>query len=56
MVPIVPRPSFTGDSPKFEAGLFVWVKGSPPPGGASIPDEPIRWVKLRKARKGKDNA
>jgi hypothetical protein len=51
-VPIVPRPSFIGStSPKFEAALMVWGKG-----GADefvptiIPDDPIRWVKTKKAR------
>jgi hypothetical protein len=55
-VPIVPRPSFIGStSPKFEAALFVWVKGKEEPEGyvpweTRIPDDPIRWVKTKKAR------
>lgn len=52
LTPIVPRPSFlTVDgketSPKFEAALFVWIKGHS--GGATIPG-PIRWPKPKKVR------
>lgn len=65
MVPIVPRPAFTGTSPKFEAALFVWrkVEGGagegfdrgmiPHAGGALIPNEPIRWIPPKRTRKKK---
>jgi len=54
-VPIVPRPSFIGSkSPKFEAALFCWVKGRANDFVPSIiPDEPIRWVKTKKAKASK---
>ena len=60
-VPIVPRPSFIGSkSPKFEAALFVWKKLEMDEHqerfgvfrGAIIPDEPIRWVKTKKKKRG----
>lgn len=52
MAPIVPRPAFTGTSPKFEAALFVWVKGRELDHGfrTLIPRGPIRWVPARKPR------
>ena len=52
MVPIVPRPDFGLTSPKFEAGLFVWVKGEGEGwvAGAVIPREPIRWAKPKRTR------
>jgi 3'-phosphoadenosine 5'-phosphosulfate sulfotransferase (PAPS reductase)/FAD synthetase len=43
LVPIVPRPAFTGTSPKFEACLMIWSKGWE--GETTIPREPVRWVK-----------
>jgi hypothetical protein len=51
-VPIVPRPSFIGStSPKFEAALMVWGKGAANEFVPTIiPDDPIRWVKTKKAR------
>jgi hypothetical protein len=58
-VPIVPRPSFIGSTgPKFEAALMVWKKLEMDEHqerfgvfrGAIIPDEPIRWVKVKKKR------
>ena len=62
MVPIVPRPDFGVTSPKFEAGLFVWVKGmgwgEKVPEGATIPYDPIRWAKPKRtrAKKGENGA
>jgi hypothetical protein len=51
VVPIVPRPDFGITSPKFEAGLFVWVKGDAGANhGAIIPPEPIRWAKPKRTR------
>jgi hypothetical protein len=51
MVPIVPRPDFGPTSPKFEAGLFVWVKGNAGANhGACIPPDPLRWVKPKRTR------
>lgn len=53
---IVPRPSFTGESPKFEAALFVFMKevgGEWPNRGAVVPTNPVRWVKPRKPRRQK---
>lgn len=62
VVPIVPRPEFTGTSPKFEAALYAWTKGGGDGvirgmpstygcSGALIPREPLRWEKPRKPRK-----
>ena len=51
MVPIVPRPDFGATSPKFEAGLFIWVKGDADANyGARIPCDPIRWTKPKRTR------
>jgi hypothetical protein len=52
---IVPRPAFTGTSPKFEACLFVWKKAENDHLFV-VPNDPIRWVptKRRKPRKAKD--
>jgi hypothetical protein len=55
MIPIVPRPDFGPTSPKFEAGLFVWVKGEGEwVAGAVIPHDPIRWVKPKRTRAKKE--
>ena len=55
VVPIVPRPAFTGTSPKFEAALFVWTKeltAQTKDGPVIlIPASPIRWVPAKKPRK-----
>lgn len=46
--PIVPRPEFgEASSPKFEAGVFIWVKGS---GFVGRILSPVRWEKPKKAR------
>jgi hypothetical protein len=51
MVPIVPRPDFGPTSPKFEAGLFIWVKGDAGANhGALIPTDPLRWAKPKRTR------
>ena len=51
---IVPRPHFgMSHSPKFEAGLFVWVKGHT---GPAYLADPIRWSPPRKERKRKTAA
>ena len=50
LAPIVPRPSFGMKSgPKFECGLFVWVKGHTGPAHVV---EPIRWAPPKRSRKG----
>ena len=57
MVPIVPRPDFGATSPKFEAGLFIWVAGDGDANhGALIPSDPVRWVKAKRtwAKKGEN--
>lgn len=52
MVPIVPRPSFTGLSPKFEVALFVWKKrGDEAVEQTEIPSVLIRWVPPKRKRK-----
>jgi hypothetical protein len=43
MTPIIPRPAFTGTSPKFEAALFAWTKGHV--GTYSGGLGPLRWSK-----------
>jgi len=55
MIPIVPRPDFGPTSPKFEAGLFIWVKGNESSNyGALIPPDPLRWVKPKRTRAKKE--
>jgi hypothetical protein len=49
MTPIIPRPTFTDTSPKFEAGLFAWTKGYQ--GTYTGGSGPVRWIAPKRTRK-----